>query len=567
MLNINQEQAIHASGNLAVFACPGSGKTRTLIEKAAHLISPDHDDRILIVTFTKKAAGEIKERINKKIGPLSSRISVGTFHSVCKQQLEKGLSKKFNLVTGSKLIALVKRAMKQVDFEGKADDALQKIDAAKCSITAPTDAAINDLFEAYQELLRRDGKHDMHDLILDAVAEMKAGRLRPFGHKWIFVDEFQDTDHVQFEWLKLHRNPSRSITVVGDDDQCIYGWRNALGFQGMERFVNEFQAEVVTLGINYRSYREIVFPSACLINLNQDRMLKALDPARGRGGRIACNRFSTDQDEAEALANAATQAPSEWAVLARTNMALDVIELELTARQIPYTRHGGSGVWSKLATQVLLDLLQSISRQSNGGYDSLLHWMGVPEHELSQLHQHGQISYVGASYPDGDGISASTKKTINNLAIKFLDWQNLAKNKREELLLIGVSEFLMPAASTWDKEILARAISVLQRLKGSISQRIALVQRKQEEDIEGVGLFTMHASKGLEFTNVWIIRAEEEVIPSERSPESEERRLMYVAMTRAQNRLVISATSLNKPSRFISEAGLSMPKVGSPINL
>lgn len=571
-LTPSQNQAVHAKGHCLIVASPGSGKTRTLVAKAAYLVRDNPKLMVLAVTFTNKSATELKERISHEAGAEGAkRCNVGTFHSICKQQVEKGLGARLNILTGAAQDALIRRAMEAADYEGKIEDARQAIEAIKARLNRSGAASAADeyLLEEYSALLERNNQVDMQDLIILAVKAMQDGRLKAFPHKIILVDEFQDTDTTQYEWVKLHAAAGALITVVGDDDQSIYAWRAAMGYDGMSKFKLDHDAEMVVLGTNYRSKQEVLIPAAKLIGRNESRMAKDLVSVKGAGGRVRCYRFANEDQESASIVNEIRDNPSQWAVLARNNWVLDNVESTLSTYGIPYYRGGGGGFWKLRVVMLYLTLVQSLARISNqkAGIDQVLHWVGITEAELAALHTDYGADLT--AIPLGKVKVPMHKENASRLA-SFLSlyrsWQSNINRDRIPLTLLGIANWMAGFAKgkkgeqdeRETKRIMA-ACEILSRQTGSISQRVASATRYTDnKQQEGVALLTMHASKGLEFPCVWIARSEDGVVPNDKAPLSEERRLFYVAMTRAMDELVISATMAAPVSPFVPESGLAM---------
>lgn len=556
-LNQSQKLAIQEPGHCMIVACPGSGKTRTLIEKAAHLLSEDFNHRILLCTFTDKSATEIRERLIHRVGPeVAKRANTGTFHKFCKTQLEKGFGRRLNLITNGPYYELIRRAAVECGVD--VNDAILIIEHAKSRLdsVAPEHKP---LLTCYQEMLNRNQQLDMHDLILRSVRAMRAGELKCFPHSHIFVDEFQDTDNVQYEWLKFH-GQSATITVVGDDDQSIYGWRHAMGYSGMERFANEFQARVINLEINYRSHHEIVASASRLVNHNTERVGKNIVAFSGTGGVVTLLTLDGVHQESYAIVKHVQDKPESWAVLARRNRDLDQVEAALSSFNIPYQRKDGGSIYSKLAVTLLFNLFEifSSNKPAYAGLESILAWSGLSADSLNKISKFG-IGDI-ALFLDTLPVDAHERLFIKEFVTKMKGWMAMCASGEINLAIMGACAWMVKfAKDPKDEAWINMATDAMLNLSGSIAQRTAflsgLTKPKQQEQ-KGVALLTMHSSKGLEFDNVWMIRAEDGICPSENSPLSEERRLFYVGMTRAKKNLMISQTGLKPSSVFLFESGL-----------
>lgn len=409
------------------------------------------------------------------------------------------------------------------------------------------------------------------------------------------VDEFQDADEIQYQYMMEHyRTGNIIVTAVGDDDQCIYGFRESLGVEGMNRFETESGATRITLGTNYRCYREILSSADRLISYNLKRLDKRLHAAKGKGGTVEVFRYPSADLEAEALTSKILETckgipfpagagktfdvwvgKGQWAVLARNNFQLDAVDASFRANAIPYHKAGKS-FWEKPPVSFLVTMLQSLLTDQRAGIDNLLHWAGISPSVLDELHEKVKGDYSNLFKKDfvdslkltdiTNGAKPSDVAIFKGFITQLHGWAKGARKKDDDRIntaIHGLGVWMKEHANTFQSVRIEMAINMLQRLNGPLKDRLERVTRKPTVDIDGgVRLYTMHSSKGLEFDNVWIIGAEEGVIPSNGNGPltqdfiDEERRLMYVAITRARNALYISSTAENPPSRFIAEATL-----------
>jgi hypothetical protein len=284
-LDAAQAEAVAADGHCLILACPGAGKTRTLAAKSARLLKAAPGARVCAVTFTREAAREIRARILQEAGEgAEGRVVAGTFHALCWRQL--GGSREPVAGEGERS-AYAARAAAAVRAELQPETALAIIEACKAGSPVPFPGLdTGRLLAAYQEILLRNGKIDFQDLVARALEGMRRGTVAPVPATHLLVDEFQDTDESQLAWVFAHARAGAQVTAVGDDDQSIYGWRRALGHEGMERFAAHLGAKRLFLGTNYRSRPEIVEAAARLIERNRGRQAKALRSARPPGGRV-----------------------------------------------------------------------------------------------------------------------------------------------------------------------------------------------------------------------------------------------------------------------------------------
>ena len=541
-------------------ACPGSGKTKMLASKAAYLLSLGY--KVCTVTFTKESAMEIRERILQIVGKdAASRLTSGTFHGLCYKQT--GLKSLNNIATEGDRVAYVLRAIEISGVDCDVDMATALIEQGKASSLLDANSDIGRLVNAYQDILQRNKKIDFQDIIVNAVRGLKDGSLKPFDVDHLLVDEFQDTDELQFDWLSLHAKAGIVITAVGDDDQSIYAFRHALGYQGMERFVDAYNANRVVLAINYRCHDEILSSAGRVIANNRGRIPKSLVAHRGLGGSVQFKTFPSPILEgvavAERFADTASSGRSS-AVLARTNRRLDFVESALVARGIPFVRTGGGSLFDRPEPSLFADLVDLACGQKTTGLDHALAWAGMSEEDLRRLIDHYGHKPILSSKEDMGNLNVSDKSMDiwREFVKRWQGWSKIAQDGKDALLLSGIASWMRER--TTEKGPLANidlAEMVFMKFDTPIEKRTdELKKRRKKKDKPDAGvvvLTTMHGSKGLEWDRVWIVAAEETVVPDEKSPIEEERRLFYVGMTRARDDLTISASTKNRVSRFVDE--------------
>ncbi len=413
------------------------------------------------------------------------------------------------------------------------------------------------IYAAYQAALERNGKIDFQDMLRLAVAGMETGKIAPYQFTDLLVDEFQDTDPLQYRWVELHANAGAQVTVVGDDDQSIYGFRAALGVRGMESFAETFNAHRVVLGSNYRCHGEILSAADRVIRNNTDRITKILLAERGPGGTVATKR--SDDEYADAVAAVETLHPllsagKSCAILARTNRILDPIEAVCRSHGVSYFRASGSSVLNRPQGALMCNLLQVAEGRKQNGLDAVLGYMGTSTPLLGALHRDMGPVLVQRLKKDlvDIGLPEDTATAYRSFMKRLSEWQEMCERRFYSLVLDGVHELMMTYAKN-DQAI--RAIQgtydVLSRLSGTFAERIEYLKRDNNKPADGaLVLTTMHSSKGLEWDHVWISRAEEGVVPDEKSTESEERRLFYVAMTRARDGLTIATIKSRLPLSY-----------------
>jgi DNA helicase-2/ATP-dependent DNA helicase PcrA len=646
-LNPEQREAVlHGDGPLLVLAGAGSGKTRVIVHRIAHLVrvrgvSPWH---VLAVTFTNKAAGEMKERLEALLGPEASELWVQTFHAFGARFLRReaaraGLPSSFAIYDDDDQLRLVKRTMAEMGLEDgspiSARDVLSRIDRWKNAALRPADVrtgeldlageAARDVYARYQAALARAGAVDFGDLLLLPVRLLEEDeRLRAawsgrFRH--LLVDEFQDTNPVQYRLLKLLAGAARNVCVVGDDDQAIYRWRGA-DVRNILEFDRDFEgAKVVKLERNYRSTRSILDAAHAVISRATRRREKRLWTEAGAGEPLALIVGQDEHDEAERLARAIAAERArgtrgdEIAVLYRTNAQSRAIEAALRERRVPYVIVRGTSFYDRAEVK---DAAAWLRIALNPGSDLDLERVvnrpprGIGEKTVERLRAHAAATGKTLFEAAGDRESVPELKTAARRALAELHGvvASLAADlpaleagpavqealKRSGLLARLGEEKTDEAADRAENlmELVAAAREFDESIAGEppprdpeevrppplarFLERIALLGEADAETPEGrVALMTLHAAKGLEFDAVFLAGLEDGTLPHERpwmdrSPGEraadldEERRLCYVGMTRAKQRLTLSLARRRigfgeggatwrgmEPSRFLAD--------------
>ncbi|CAG4923479.1 ATP-dependent helicase [Paraburkholderia gardini] len=563
-LNPQQREVAQLRRHCVAIACPGAGKTKTIATKAALLLA-DPSAIVCAVTFSKDAAVELRERILTLAGAtVKKRLIAGTFHSLAFKQLTPPGGRKRDIASDGDRMGLLARVIAELGLEWKPEEVVPVIERIKTNF-GRVEAGMADaqLYNAYQEALTRNGKIDFQDMLRLSVAGMEAGEIQPYRITDLLVDEFQDTDPLQYRWVELHAKAGANVTVVGDDDQSIYGFRAALGFRGMENFAKTFDAQRVVLGSNYRCRSEILSAADSVIRNNVDRIPKLLHAERGIGGAVATRRFEDEYGDAVAAVEALQPmlaAGRSCAILARTNRILDPIEAVCRSHGVKYYRASGSSVINRPQGALMCNLLEIAEGRKTNGLDAVLGHMGMGSGDLMVLHRDMGAALVQRQKKDlvALGVSEETATAYRGFMKRLAEWQALCERQFYSLALEGVLEWMMTYAKG-DQAI--RAIQgtydVISRLNGPFSERIEFLRRDNNQPAaDALVLTTMHSSKGLEWDHVWITRAEEGVVPDEKSAESEERRLFYVAMTRARDSLTIATIKKNAVSRFVIESAI-----------
>ena len=642
-----REAASILSGPLLVLAGAGTGKTRVITYRMANLIAHGiRPDRILSVTFTNKAAREMRERALKLIGKqFKLRPIVSTFHSFCVRVLREdidslGYPKKFAIYDRSDQESAARTALRDIrlgDGTMKPSDLINRISKwkmqgiqdheASSHVEADFDFLAAMAYKRYQKQLRACGAVDFDDLLLLTVKLFKdfpdvlQRHQSKFDH--VQVDEYQDTNGVQFQLIESLVNPHRNICVVGDDDQSIYGWRGA-EVEHIINFAKYFpNTKTVRLENNYRCTDRILECANRLVKHNRLRHDKTLIPHKKSGSPIRLQAFEDETAEAEGVVQEIAYLiselgvkPKQVAILFRTNEQPRVFEQELRRQKVPYMLVGGQSFFDRREIRDLMAYLKAI--ENSRDEVSLLRIINTPARGIGDTTTEKILQRAvkkGVSFwdfvPEASAEGLVPAKTLTSL-VKFRellqrygqvmnsDPKNLAEQCRQ---LVREIDYESEIAKQYKEETQQETRkTILEEFINSIGQYVernedpsltgflettALMDREDEADRnekqeqDAVRLMTLHSAKGLEFPRVYLIGMEEGFLPHKRSIDAdsekdiaEERRLAYVGVTRAMDHLTLTrAKSRMKwgkrretvPSRFLfemqAEPGEALPEV------
>jgi DNA helicase-2/ATP-dependent DNA helicase PcrA len=601
-LNDPQRQAVsHRSGPLLILAGAGSGKTRVLTMRIANLIHHGVAvDRILALTFTNKAAREMRTRLNALLGRSPQGLWVGTFHAIATRMLRPhadriGYRAGFTIFDEDDSRSILKRALADLELDPKKHQVaglLAAISRAKAEARGPeditgkraADRALRTVYERYQALSRDSNGMDFDDLLLNLVQllrtddEVREQWRSSFDH--VLVDEYQDTNRVQYELLRLLCDGHRNLAVVGDDDQSIYAFRGAdvSNILGFERDYSD--ATVVKLEQNYRSTQAILDVAHSVICRNEERTQKRLWTARGEGTRPVLLLAPDDGAEAafvgdEILNLEQTEGwtHKDFAILYRTNAQSRSFEKALMARRIPYHLVGGLRFWDRREVKDAVAYLRFLANPSDAvSFDRIAN---VPKRRISEKTAQAAIGAAadgGVSILDVCAVPAQVPvRPEAQEALATFHAQvapivaDVGRRRPHELLQLlirhcNLSEHyddgtsagsnrldnlveLRELAQDYERYAPAKA---LERLLTDI----ALTSGADDTDArERVTLITLHMAKGLEYPVVFLTGLEDKMLPHERAFEEpggleEERRLCYVGITRAQRRLYLTVANV-----------------------
>lgn len=585
-----QRAAIEHDGPVVIVAGPGAGKTSTLVKRIERIVKASDRHRFVGATFTREGATTMLARLKKTLTPKAlARVQVGTFHKLIFDHL-KAHGRLPRLASPAQSRAALERVRHLVPAEEQ--DGLQLVfEAIKCSMT-PHPRSGERWFKEYQRQLSRHGLIDFYDVMRDAVLAMEAGTLPLIECTHMGVDEAQDSDEVQQRFALAHVRAGVQPTMIGDDDQTIYRWRRALGYEGMVAFARAAGAKLLPLTENYRSHREIVQAAGRLIAHNTARVAKTFLPKVGAGGHITLHpQESTPAaaaDIAEWLAARAHPMPryagsrmplafpeGSFAVLARNNVDLDYVQRELAARGVRFSRPGGS-ILDKPVVRCFLGLLRAAETPATDAIDAALHGLRMSEDGIDTVITAAEDLGRGSSATDwldlAAGYMAPEDASIAHaLAPAMAAWTRSLAAGHVRLALMAAHGWMSkhyPFASGRGKAAqdaaardayrLAAAVESVSRFKGTIAARLAaMTQAEKPRALEhAVELMTVHGSKGGEWDTVILFRADAGVLPSKNATDIEdERRLFYVAITRPRKELQIHYSD-KTPSPFVAEMAL-----------
>ncbi len=620
-LNSEQRAAVETlDGPVLVLAGAGTGKTRVLTTRIAHILASGRarPHEILAVTFTNKAAREMKDRVGQLIGGAVEGMGwLGTFHSIGVKILRRhaelvGLKSGFTILDADDQLRLMKQVIEAAHVDKERWPARQLaalIDGWKNRGLTPDKVPAGDgmfaggkgreLYAAYQRRLKELNACDFGDLLLEGLRlfqqnpDVLADYQRRF--RYILVDEYQDTNVVQYLWLRLLAQGSPNLCCVGDDDQSIYGWRGA-EVDNILRFEKDFPgATVIRLERNYRSTGHILATASALIAHNKGRLGKTLFTDGSEGNKVAVTGLWDDEEEARVIADDLEAARkqghrlNEIAILVRASFQMRAFEDRFVTLGLPYRVIGGPRFYERQEIKDAIAYLEIVANPANDlKFERIVNVpkRGLGDTTVKRIHDLARASempmyHAARLMTESDDLGGKARKSLADLLAAFERWRaQIATMKHTELAELILDESGYTAM--WQADKGPQAQSRLENLKelirfmdqfetlGSFLEHVSLVMDTETaNDGDRVSLMTLHAAKGLEFGTVYLPGWEEGLFPHQRSLDEsglagleEERRLAYVGITRAkltskisfaQNRRNRGLFSAAVPSRFIDE--------------
>lgn len=603
-LNKEQQQAVqHTEGPLLILAGAGSGKTKVLTVRIAHLLAQGVNPyEILAITFTNKAAKEMKSRVEGLVGDVANRIWLSTFHSFCAKFLRfeidsfLGYNSNFTIYDTSDSQAVIKAALKALNLDDKyypVGAMIAAISDAKNKLLFASDfrkqardfyqQKVADVYEYYERELRKNNALDFDDLLLVAVKllQSNAAVLDKYSHRfrYVMIDEYQDTNHAQYLLAKLLASHWKNIAVVGDADQSIYAWRGA-DIQNILDFEKDYpNCTSIKLEQNYRSTKIILDAANAVIDNNEGRPEKNLWTDKIEGAKIQHFTAQSEHEEAAFIGDTIAKKHDihdvpygDMAILYRTNAQSRVLEEALIKRALPYTMVGGTKFYDRKEIKDVLAYLRVLYNPFDDL--SLLRIINVPKRSIGATTVAKLQEYARANGTSLfmtltqlhliDSIKGKTKEKLEEFGILIFTLVSEMENRTVLDILESILDrtgYLAQLEESTDPQDQARAENIGELLSvakdfqdtnpsGTVEdflEQVALVNDVDsfEQEEAKVTLMTLHAAKGLEFPIVFLCGLEEGLFPHSRTlmnPEEieEERRLAYVGITRAEKELYIS---------------------------
>ncbi|EMH1106417.1 DNA helicase II [Proteus mirabilis] len=626
-LNDKQREAVAAPRvNMLVLAGAGSGKTRVLVHRIAWLLSVEQASpfSIMAVTFTNKAAAEMCHRIEDLIGTSQGGMWIGTFHSLAHRllrahYLDAGLPQDFQIIDSDDQYRLIRRIVKSMALDdkqwpprqgmwyinGKKDEGLRPQHIQ--TYGNPVETTWLKVYQAYQEACDRAGLVDFAELLLRAheLWLNKPQILEHYQHRFtnILVDEFQDTNRIQYAWIRMLAGQTGKVMIVGDDDQSIYGWRGAQ-VENIQNFLNEFPgAETIRLEQNYRSTSNILKAANALIANNSDRLGKNLWTEGAEGEPISLYCAFNDLDEARYVVGRIKRwheeggALADCAILYRSNAQSRIMEEALLQANMPYRIYGGQRFFERQEIKDALSYMRlTANRHDDASFERVVNTptRGIGDRTLDVVRQVARDNQITLWE---SALQVIEHKMLAGRAIaaiaRFLELiETLANETADMPLHVQTDRIIRDSGlkAMYEQEKGEKAQARIENLEELVTATRQFSYQDEDEDLmplqaflshaalesgegqadayqDAVQLMTLHSAKGLEFSQVFIVGVEEGMFPSQMSLDEggrleEERRLAYVGVTRAMKKLTLTYAEnrrlygkevSHRPSRFIGE--------------
>jgi DNA helicase-2/ATP-dependent DNA helicase PcrA len=601
MLNNEQKRAVESDKRSSlILSGAGTGKTKVLVSRLAYLLEQGSlPEQLLAVTFTNKAAAEMRERLEHQLDMALPNLWMGTFHGIAYKMLCFNCKERFKVISPSEQMSIVKRILKELELEMDAKLVVNYINTQKdAGLRANPEAfdLFGRLYGLYQSYCNDESLVDFGELLLKSFELLRdSGTVRAYYQEkfqYVLVDEFQDTNFIQYAWLKLLTEDEQNLFIVGDDDQSIYGWRGAK-IENMYAFKSHYpNHEFVKLEQNYRCSNNILNAANSVISHNKKRLGKTLWSQAPDGELIEVYGASDENAEAQFVIGKIKDWQSagglleDIAILYRINAQSRIYEELLLSERIPFHVAKGFKFYERQEIKLVLSHLRFLSGDGNNYDFELLastppKGIGKKSREIVSNHAiQARLNYWQAAK---EIVDAKVLPSRSNQALsQFLEVMDAMKNVSENLSLqaciklvlkrSGIVEHYKKGVEALERiENLKMLLGIAERFECDDDSPLSIVEQflanayLSSDDAtkpKGVQLMTLHGSKGLEFPMVFLVGLEQGLFPAKTALLEEERRLMYVGITRAKSKLFISyarqrslfgETIFAKPSRFLSE--------------
>lgn len=620
-LTVQQQRVVDSKKNCECVALPGSGKSHTVVQYMKEKINENPFNKLLAISFTRKAAQELRDRIGAEIGKNSeamSRIGISTFDAIFIKQIKRALGiKTLRLMNNGERRNLIYRAIKASGYSLNVDDVILDIDQFGGYISIPRSLVEKkkesyEVFKIYTDFRKKKKMWDFPSVAVAVVSAQKEGviPLLPLTH--LVIDEFQDTNDIQFQWVEAYSvNKDIKVLTVGDDDQSVYSWRQSLGYVNFLRFKEVFKPETHVLDTCFRCKPVILHCAKSLIEYNSDRVPKTMNSIYDEGGIVKTwlikepkknsKDYSLGQNELKVVSKRLQQcflpsdpnfdeaAPKSWAVLARTNRELWKLSAELEVLGIDYRTKPSESILNSQPADMINKIMFTVVNEKKTWVADILSWFGCSEDQINESRTAGGLSkrWSLSNYVLNNKVEPETQEE------KFFFYINQLIKQQPTLKqgLVILNDLLYERAQFL--KLKERDISSLQMIleifettgdefsfveSARIFMKMTKKSNRKEDETEvlgqGVDLMTLHSSKGLQWDAVWLIGFSDNVFPSNIGKDvdkgealeiiEEERRLAYVGMTRAKSELHISSN--NGLSRFIHEMGEYLNVLNSKVS-
>jgi DNA helicase-2/ATP-dependent DNA helicase PcrA len=626
-LNPQQREAVTTTeGPVLVLAGPGSGKTRVLTHRIAFLAQEQrvYPERIVAVTFTNKAAGEMRERSERLLGGKLDGLQIGTFHAICARLLRREAdytpyARDYVIYDTDDQQSVMRSILGELNADIKKftpgrvlaaiSSAKNELVDAEAFAALPTKDYFGELvrraYPLYQRALVANNAMDFDDLLMQTVLLLRehAPTREKYQHRfeYVLVDEFQDTNQAQYQLVRLIAAPQNNVFVVGDEDQGIYAFRGA-DYRNVHQFRADFpQARVILLEQNYRSTQIILDVARAVIDQNSSRTPKALFTERQGGARISLHEAYSEAEEAEFIANRIRDGHRrdgrdyrDFAIMYRTNAQSRALEDAMVAAHIPYRLIGGVGFYRRTEVKDLIAYLRLIHNPNDTvSFERIVNVpaRGIGKTSLEKFQEWARARGLGYGEALGgmmqgeaSPVSGRAARSLVEFGHLLAEWRDLADGGDLLALFDSIVErtgYTLHLNAISDRpEQLTERMENIQELRaviqakrdlalGDLLEEVSLVAEVDQltDEQDSVTLLTLHAAKGLEYPVVFLAGMEDGLLPHSRSiadreAMEEERRLLYVGITRARDqvymtyafrRLVFGESSISEPSRFLKD--------------